>query len=72
MWLEVYRIKNEYIKTFSIVVFKKTIFSYQNSEYNGFFRIFEKGISWRKTPPMNGKHGPKKSLKIKEYYITLS
>jgi hypothetical protein len=71
MWLKVYKINNEYIKAFSIKIFKSYLISMQYHKEGGWFRIFKFGIAWTKNPLFSIRNGHKKSLKIKENYYTI-
>lgn len=70
MWLKTYKINNEYIKAFSIKVFKTYLFSGQYHKDGGWFRIFRYGIGWTRTPLFSVGNGYKKSLKIRNTYFT--
>ena len=70
MWLKIYRIDNDYIKSFSIRLFKSYVLSVQYDKDGGWFRIFNFGIGWTKKPLFSIRNGYKKSLKIKETYYT--
>ena len=71
MWLKTYKINNEYLKAFSIKLFKSYLFSIQYHKDGGWFRIFKFGISWTKTPLFSVRNGYKKSLKIKNTYYRI-
>ena len=71
MSLKTYRIKNDYIRLYSVVMGKKTLFFYQISDSGGWFRIFERGLCWTTKPLFSVKYGYKKSLKIGKYYISI-
>lgn len=71
MWLKTYKINNEYIKAFSIKIFKSYLFSIQYHKDGGWFRIFRFGIAWTKNPLFGIRNGHKKSLKIKNNYYTI-
>ena len=70
MLLKSYKIKNEYIKAYSIKLHKSYLFSVQTHKYGGWFRIFGYGIGWTKQPLFSIRNGYKKSLKIKNLYFT--
>ena len=71
MWLKTYKIKNEYIKSYTIQISKTQVFSYQYDKIGGWFRIFNHGMAWTKEPLFSVRNGYKKSLKIKGHYIRL-
>ena len=71
MWLKTYKINNEYVKEFSIKLFKSYLFSMQYHKDGGWFRIFKIGIAWTKTPLFSVRNGYKKSLKIKNIYYRI-
>ena len=71
MWLKTYKINNEYVKEFSIKLFKSYLFSMQYHKDGGWFRIFKIGIAWTKTPLFSVRSGYKKSLKIKNTYYRI-
>lgn len=68
MWLKVYKINNEYIKTYAIQIRKTYLFSYQYDKDGGWFRIFKYGISWTKEPLFSNRNGYYKSIKIRNNY----
>ena len=70
MWLRTYKVKNEFINSFAIKIFKTYLFSYQYHEDGGWFRILNYGISWTKKPLFSVRNGYKKSLKVKNIYFT--
>jgi hypothetical protein len=70
MWLKTYKINNEYVKAFSIKLFKSYLFSMQYHKDGGWFRIFKIGIAWTRIPLFSVRNGYKKSLKIRNNYYT--
>ena len=71
MWLKTYKIKNEYIRAYSIKLFKTYLISLQTHKDGGWVRLFGYGLGWTKKPLFGIRNGYKKSLKIKNLYFTL-
>lgn len=71
MWLKTYKIKNEYIRAYSIKLFKTYLLSLQTHRDGGWFRLFGYGVGWTKIPLFSVRNGYKKSLKIRNLYFTL-
>lgn len=71
MWLKTYKIKNEYIRAYSIKLFKMYLISLQTHKDGGWFRLFGYGLGWTRTPLFSVRNGYKKSLKIRNLYFTL-
>lgn len=71
MSLKTFRIKNHIVNQYSITVGKKVLFASSKNKDGGWFRILGKGITWTKRPLFSTRNGYRKSLKIKDYYITL-
>lgn len=70
MLLKTFKLKNEFINQYSVLIGKQVLFARSSHEDGSWFRIFGKGISWTKKPRFNKRGSMKKSLKIKNYYIT--
>jgi hypothetical protein len=71
MPLKLYRLKNKFINEIHLTWGKKYIFSLVRSEENGWMEIFSRKICWTKNPLFSVRNGYKKSIKLKNYYITL-
>jgi hypothetical protein len=71
MPLKLYRLKNKFINEIHLTWGKRYIFSLVRSEENGWMEIFSYKICWTKNPLFSVRNGYKKSIKLKNYYITL-
>ena len=71
MPLKLYRLKNKFINEIHLTWGKRYIFSLVRSEENGWVEIFSCKICWTKNPLFSVRNGYKKSIKLKNYYITL-
>ena len=70
MLLKTFKLKNEFISQYSVSIGKQVLFARSSHEDGSWFRIFGRGVSWTKNPLFGVRTGKKKSLKLKNYYIT--
>lgn len=65
------KIKNEYVDTLHFSLNGVSIFAYALYQTGGWFRIFNKGLSWTYRPGFSVRYGYKKSLKIGKLYFVI-
>ena len=65
------KIKNEYVNTLHFSLKGVSIFSYAFYNNGGWFRIFNKGLSWTNRPGFSVRYGYKKSIKIGKLYFVI-